>query len=1295
MTKSIKRSACFLTKWIVGFALVFGSFSGFAQCDVDLGTPVLDCSGSCFFNPSVIVPVSNAASLQTYELWINGIFEELLVEPTHLAIRVNQFNNADIDIQLRDQDDPSCTATLNNVSTECTLDGTECGAFDQCNFVSFGIDCTAQGNEIQLSDPVLSPSPDFVDVFVNGVFVQTVANQAGSTVAFDNAVSVVLGFYASGTDCGFFTDIELPDCNNIFQQCDIAVTAIPICSDDTAVPPSYFVELNWSAVSLPSNFDASSVFVVETLNFSFLTIEGTYGFNENSAMLGPFTAADGVNGFLVSILGTDYSTCGLQIPFTAPTCPAAECDSGFLWFDIESPTITCSPQGYELNIPATAGQDFDIYLDGVYFKTVLSQEITPVPIPVDGVSVEVSFFVPGTECGVIMELDLQECIDEECNVANLFAETYCDGQDTLIDFEFDAIGFENNFFDYSISGITGFLETGESFYTIVANLSLGIHVLTISENDNSDCYAEIAVNITECEVEPCVVPGLFAQASCDGENVSVFLEVDNAVFGYNSIQYFLAGITGGQEVGQTFYTIENVDLAPGVYPLTVWDSSVPTCSATISVTIPECSAVPENCELAISALGECDGEVYFVDLAWTGLNLPDVDPSWTYTINGNGTNYGTFPVGQTEAMLGPFTSDQTINEFVVTISGDGMTQCQGDTGFTPPQCGDGPCSINNLFAESYCLNGSPAIDFEFDPVGFTNDFIDYAIDGQTGFAEVGETFYTLDNLTPGTHVLTVSENDNSSCFAEFEVVIEACEEDDSCNISNVTATAFGCNDGSYSVLVDFDFENLPDGSTQFGINGNGNQYGTWNYADAPILLGPFTSDQTINEFVVFDTSLQNDCQNFAGFEAPNCSEDTNPVEIVSCDAQNVVLSVDPSGFTAAGSDNFWVSINPGGFSDGPHSLSGGPVLIDVAFAGTDCTIWEIAFVNEVNISLHNVVSTTVCPCTEGEVWPGDTNNDGVANNFDFLNIGLAYGNQGAQRPQASTSWFGQFCPNWVQNFVAGLNFKFADCNGDGVINGEDELAIDQNYGSLQGKTEGEEGTEDEAPLFVEIPDAPLSPGQAFSFPIKYGTTEDPVESAYGYAFSIEYDASILLNPEIIFNESWLGTDLIDARSFVKHFPNEARFEIAFSRIDQSNRSGFGTIGFVQGILIENVEGYHVGEPIPIDIDINNVDIINAAEEEVPFTLTPELGSITTGINANSVDVSVYPSPANDFIMLEMPSLRSVARINIINSTGQIVQSQKAEGSSQRIDLFDLSIGIYFIEIVDLETRTVRKIEVIK
>lgn len=72
-----------------------------------------------------------------------------------------------------------------------------------------------------------------------------------------------------------------------------------------------------------------------------------------------------------------------------------------------------------------------------------------------------------------------------------------------------------------------------------------------------------------------------------------------------------------------------------------------------------------------------------------------------------------------------------------------------------------------------------------------------------------------------------------------------------CEIGNLVIEAHPCEDGLFYVDIDFDYNNV--GNQGFGVFGNGNSYGSFDYADLPITIGPLAGDcQTEYEFLVKD-----------------------------------------------------------------------------------------------------------------------------------------------------------------------------------------------------------------------------------------------------------------------------------------------------------------------------------------------------------------------------------------------------------------------------------------------------------
>ncbi|MEO1438513.1 MAG: dockerin type I repeat-containing protein, partial [Bacteroidota bacterium] len=99
-------------------------------------------------------------------------------------------------------------------------------------------------------------------------------------------------------------------------------------------------------------------------------------------------------------------------------------------------------------------------------------------------------------------------------------------------------------------------------------------------------------------------------------------------------------------------------------------------------------------------------------------------------------------------------------------------------------------------------------------------------------------------------------------------------------------------------------------------------------------------------------------------------------------------------------------------------------------------------------------------CTSNCIWPGDLNRDGIVDVIDFLRLKEVDGLIGPARSLNSELWYPYPDPDWPSNqtYSDGISFANADCNGDGIINAQDELnTILLNYQSTNNAFVGPSG----------------------------------------------------------------------------------------------------------------------------------------------------------------------------------------------------------------------------------------------
>lgn len=372
------------------------------------------------------------------------------------------------------------------------------------------------------------------------------------------------------------------------------------------------------------------------------------------------------------------------------------------------------------------------------------------------------------------------------------------------------------------------------------------------------------------------------------------------------------------------------------------------------------------------------------------------------------------------------------------------------------------------------------------------------------------------------------------------------------------------------------------------------------------------------------------------------------------------------------------------FSDkgGENNLWLGNISI-VNFICDENTALELDNPLELIPSQVEIVSTVSTP-----VWPGDANNDGLANNFDVLTIGLGHGLTGPVRPDASIVWEAQTAEDWTENLDE-LNYKHADCDGNGNITIEDVDVIKSNYNQEQGKTQ--ETADNGYPIWIEAPNT-WEEGMLVEFPIILGSDDQPVEAIYGLAFNVSFDEDLFQEGsiEIDFSNSYLGEENIEMTGLSQSL-NETSIDIAACRINQTNTDGNGTVAVVRGI-IDDIEGKNNAL---FEFNIINIKGIDAEAEDVPITFIESSITIQQDTEKNIKEaeilepsITVYPMPSANVFNIDFAGKPSPKSINFYDLNGNSIYfSKELNQETQTIDIRSWPQGIYFIE-VRYEEKTI-------
>ncbi len=359
------------------------------------------------------------------------------------------------------------------------------------------------------------------------------------------------------------------------------------------------------------------------------------------------------------------------------------------------------------------------------------------------------------------------------------------------------------------------------------------------------------------------------------------------------------------------------------------------------------------------------------------------------------------------------------------------------------------------------------------------------------------------------------------------------------------------------------------------------------------------------------------------------------------------------------------------------------------------------FVTDVNGCSGFDAATTVFIDQEC-VWPGDANDDGLADNLDVLNIGIAYNSNGPLRDDASLIWDDQACYDWSNDFANGANYKHADTEGTGTVNDDDTLAITLNYGMTHPRlaNPNNQAQGNMPPLYFQIPTDSLFAGDTVYIPVMLGDSIYPVNNIYGIAFSLFCDTTIVEAGSGMFScaSSWMGTMGNDLLCFNYDLGN-GQLDVAQTRTNQQNISGYGQIGTQCFVMKDDISGKDFYDRM-LHLSTGNIYAINVNEQTLDIEATNDSVTVymeETGVGEIDFDamIEIYPNPASQWAVISWQSVgKEKAELIISNSVGQIIYSAKLITSNVRLQTSNWENGIYFLTIY-FENQTVnRKISVV-
>ena len=337
--------------------------------------------------------------------------------------------------------------------------------------------------------------------------------------------------------------------------------------------------------------------------------------------------------------------------------------------------------------------------------------------------------------------------------------------------------------------------------------------------------------------------------------------------------------------------------------------------------------------------------------------------------------------------------------------------------------------------------------------------------------------------------------------------------------------------------------------------------------------------------------------------------------------------------------------------------------------------------------------------TTGLVWPGDSNSDHIVNNTDLLPVGLHYAQTGTPRTVMGNVWQADSSANWGTLQTNGADIKHVDCNGDGIIDNNDTLAINLNFSLTHAFSPSPSEFRLVNPdLHFTSSSGIYPPGAWVNIDIMTGTAILPVSNLYGIAFDIQYDAALVQpgTESLIYPNSWFASPGTNA---IKIGKIDALANTAYgaeTRINHTNADGYGKIATFHfqakssisslSTLNLSYSGYMAND------SAGNILLFNP--QHYSIIIDPLAATIEEKENLN--EIAVYPNPNDGNFNISFNAIeKSNYKMELTNALGQLIYKEELKDYSgiykKQFSVVEYGKGVYTITLTNDKHDVIKKI----
>ncbi len=341
------------------------------------------------------------------------------------------------------------------------------------------------------------------------------------------------------------------------------------------------------------------------------------------------------------------------------------------------------------------------------------------------------------------------------------------------------------------------------------------------------------------------------------------------------------------------------------------------------------------------------------------------------------------------------------------------------------------------------------------------------------------------------------------------------------------------------------------------------------------------------------------------------------------------------------------------------------------------------------------------PCDQLDcVWPGDANKDGFANMEDLLNVGIGYGMTGPPRDIPSNDWTAQTAMDWDLENPNGINYKHFDCDGNGIIEINDILAVQSNYVMMENGVSITESNGVPVSLNFDVDTIVITeenPYLEINAALNFGNSNIPMDNVYGVVLYLTYPKNYVVEAAPIdfdYNENSFFGDNTTALPLARNIQEEGQIDIVLTRKNGANTSGQGRVASVKFIIdADIIDGRVENDGETFEVGINVVKAIDFEGNIIDISLPEEPSGVffQNGISTTKTidvldedQVKVFPNPVRDQLRVELSEELHPKTLEVFNIMGQRVIFNEINTNRALLNVSELPKGVYILKVITEE-----------